>query len=185
MTEASGLTPFQAPQQQRVFRHLLQAFSYPGRVVRLPDGAEALTQVLAALLDAEATLADPDGLLDARVRALLGATAAAPQQAQFVLACADAAPRLTPSLGTLESPELGATLVLRVGRIGSGRLLSVSGPGVDGHQQLRLDGLNPAWLAARAQWNAHFPLGVDLIVVDAQQVVALPRTTRIATEGEF
>ncbi|HCW91511.1 MAG TPA: carbon-phosphorus lyase subunit PhnH, partial [Marinobacter sp.] len=41
------------------------------------------------------------------------------------------------------------------------------------------DGLTSQWLAERARWNRNFPMGVDLILVDDTQVVALPRTTRI------
>jgi alpha-D-ribose 1-methylphosphonate 5-triphosphate synthase subunit PhnH len=37
-------------------------------------------------------------------------------------------------------------------------------------------------LGKRQEWNGAFPLGVDMILFDASQIVALPRTTRITTK---
>ena len=45
-------------------------------------------------------------------------------------------------------------------------------------------GLHPDWIAAREEWNADFPLGVDLILVDKTKLVAMPRTTRINVLAE-
>ncbi|HEC5233353.1 TPA: phosphonate C-P lyase system protein PhnH, partial [Pseudomonas aeruginosa] len=51
---------WQAPRQQTAFRQLMTAFSYPGRVVPLADGAEsALLLVLTTLVDSACALADP------------------------------------------------------------------------------------------------------------------------------
>ena len=177
MTEPMTLDAWQPLTQGAVFRQLLQAFSYPGRVATVAEKDSALAHVLATLIDTEVTLADPHQLVEPRLLALLEARPAEPELAQFVVACADSAPRFTPALGTLEAPEQGATLVLCVERLGEGQALSVSGPGVDGTLTLRVQGLNPAWLAARATWSAHFPLGVDIILVDRERIAALPRTS--------
>ena len=56
------LNAWGAPRQQTVFRQLMRAFSFPGRIQTLTEG-EALTQTLATLVDREATLADPQDLL--------------------------------------------------------------------------------------------------------------------------
>lgn len=193
MNDAATLFALQPLAQQAVFRQLMRAFSYPGRLQDLDIGGgaapgSALRHVLAALVDGEVTLADPDGLLDADTLTLLEARRASPETAHFVVADGAEAPRFTPSLGTLESPERGATVVLAVADLGNGDdALHLTGPGVDGTATLRVRGLDPAWLAARSDWNAGFPLGVDLILVDARRVAALPRTTRTgatAFEGE-
>lgn len=188
--QSSTLQPWQSLTQQTVFRQLMRAFSYPGRVEFLhdarPDDSSggALLLVLATLLDAEVTMADPDCLLAPRLLALLAARQRPAELAQFVIARADRAPEFTPALGSLESPEQGATLILRVGFLGEGSALHLSGPGVNGTTSLQVRGLDPGWLAARSNWNAGFPCGVDLILTDGQRLVALPRTTRITSEGE-
>jgi alpha-D-ribose 1-methylphosphonate 5-triphosphate synthase subunit PhnH len=178
--------------QQAVFRQVMHAFSYPGRVETLCDAdkageneskdmrSNALAQVLATLLDLEVTLADPDRMLDPHFLALLDARARPAESAQFIVARADRAPQFAPALGSLESPEQGATLILRVARIGEGSVLHLSGPGIDGAATLQVQGLDLGWLAARSNWNAGFPLGVDMILADAQRMVALPRTTVIS-----
>jgi alpha-D-ribose 1-methylphosphonate 5-triphosphate synthase subunit PhnH len=183
------LKPWQPLAQQAVFRQLMRAFSYPGKVEVLCQNAHdtqdaALPHVLATLLDAEVTLADPDNLLDADLLTLLEARVLVAERAQFIVARADRAPQFTPMLGSLESPEQGATVILRVACVGEGSTLHLSGPGVNGSANLQVRGLDPKWLAARSSWNAGFPLGVDMILVDGQRAVALPRTTRISCKGD-
>lgn len=188
-TLTPDLQVWSAPQQQSVFRQLLRAFSFPGRIETLVDG-EALTQTLATLVDREASLADPQNLLDALTLVRLQARMTAPELAQFIVADGSLPPLFEPSLGTLESPEHGATILLRVTALGEGSLWQLSGPGIAATQALAIAGLDPAWLAHRQVWNDGFPLGVDLILVDTSRIVALPRTTTatcatpVAAQGE-
>lgn len=180
---------WQAERQQRVFRELVECFSRPGVVrdlVRWAEGAGARRALLATLMNGETTLADPHGLIDARDWPLLQARRAAAESARYVIADGGRAPDFEPALGSLESPEFGATLVIEVAAVGSGPLcLELAGPGIAGRRALRLDGLHPGWLARRADWNAGFPLGVDMLFADASHIAALPRTTttRVTQEG--
>ncbi|WP_275096167.1 phosphonate C-P lyase system protein PhnH [Sedimenticola hydrogenitrophicus] len=187
MSEIASIQPsaWEPLTQQFVFRRLLEAFSYPGRVasVARTDAAPVLSLLLATLVDAEIALADPQGLIGADDWRRLGARRAAPEKAHFIVARGDLAPAFEPSLGTLESPERGATVVLQVESLGVGAPLSLSGPGIDGAATLAVGGLDPTWLARRAAWNSAFPLGVDVILVDGTRLAALPRTTRIKFEG--
>ena len=49
-----------ASSQQHIFRQLMRAFSYPGRIETLAtSGAHALTLTVAALIDRGSSLADP------------------------------------------------------------------------------------------------------------------------------
>lgn len=185
------LNAWQALEQQKTFRKLMRAFSYPGTIEVIAEAPEtdliqdaALLRTLATVLDATTTIADPDSLLTPDRLSLLESPVVAVSEAQFVLAAADRAPRFAPALGTLESPEKGATLVLRVSRLGEGDVLSLSGPGIDGAAELRISGLDPDWLRARSEWNAGFPLGVDWILVDESRALTLPRTTRIALDAK-
>ncbi|MCL2655884.1 MAG: phosphonate C-P lyase system protein PhnH [Betaproteobacteria bacterium] len=164
--------------QQRVFRCLLEAFSYPGRIQ-----SASLPALLATLGDSEISLADPDELVAADDWRRLGARREAADKANFVVARGDIDPAFQPAIGTLESPEQGATILLRVRKLGRGAKLKLSGPGIQDAIKLAVGGLDPAWLERRAQWNAGFPMGVDFILVDGEQFAALPRTVSIAGEA--
>jgi len=170
--------------QQRVFRKLMNAFAYPGRIGTLsisPD--KALTGVLACLLDSGTTLADSHKLVSEHDRRLLSASCADPETASFIVASGEHAPAFTPRLGTLESPEHGATIILKVEELGAGLPLILSGPGVPGSIQLYVRGLDSAWAWSRAKWVMEFPLGVDFILVDDDDhVAAIPRSSKILLE---
>ena len=179
-TLSSDLQVWSAPHQQTVFRQLMRAFSFPGRVETLTHG-EALTQTLATLVDREATLADPQNLLNALTRQRLQARMTGPERAQFIVADGSLPPLFEPSLGMLESPEYGATILLKVTALGKGAAWQLTGPGIATTQALSISGLDPVWLEHRQVWNESFPLGVDLILIDANRVAALPRTTCVTS----
>jgi alpha-D-ribose 1-methylphosphonate 5-triphosphate synthase subunit PhnH len=175
--------------QQRVFRGLMEAFSYPGRITACADmGVPAWMVVLGALVDGAVTLADPQQLLSADIWPMLEARRAAPETAGFILLDGGQAPDIFPCLGTLEAPETGATLLLRVGALHSdqaGELrLQLRGPGIRQPLSIGVEGLHPAWLEARNEWVSAFPLGVEMVLCDAHRFVALPRTTLMQTGGQ-
>lgn len=169
--------------QQRAFRALMTAFAFPGRCQPLPacSDAKGPTSVAAILCDHEVTLADPDQLIQPVDLRRLGTGEAETGQASFIVADGSQPPAFDPSLGTLSEPEQGATLIVRVASLADSAdfPLILRGPGIDGQQSLAVRGLNEDWITARARWNRNFPMGVDLILVDDTQVVALPRTTQI------
>jgi alpha-D-ribose 1-methylphosphonate 5-triphosphate synthase subunit PhnH len=179
---------WQASIQQRVFRELVEAFSRPGKICDLGpylDGATAQRAILATLIDGETTLADPHGQIAAADWPLLQVSPQAPETSRHVAADGCRPPDFQPMLGTLASPEFGATVFVEIDRLGEGGLsLEISGPGVDGRRTLQLSGLHPAWLSCRADWVSHFPLGVDLLLFDTQRIVALPRTAQIRISRE-
>lgn len=179
---------WQADIQQRIFRELVEAYSRPGDIRDLGariDGTAAQRAVLATLMDGEMTLADPHGQIAPADWPLLQATPGVAENARYVAADGRRAPDFQPRLGSLESPEFGATVLVEVDCVGEGGLtLELSGPGVDCRRTLCLAGLHPDWLARRADWVGGFPLGVDLLLSDARRLVALPRTTRIRISGE-
>jgi len=176
-------TLWQGAVQQTLFRELLESFSRPGSVRELADilaGASALRALLATLMDGECSLADPHSLIASEDWPLLQARRGSPETARFVAVDGKKAPNFKPALGSLESPEFGATLLIAVDALGHGaQSLSLAGPGIDGECLLRFDGLHPDWLARRTDWTCAFPLGVDLLLIDATRIVALPRTTQI------
>jgi len=173
--------------QQRVFRYLLKAFSYPGLILPLSEISDlpALTMVLAALIDREVTLSDPHKLLSFDDWQRLGAIEEKPEKANFIIAKGNFSPDFTPLIGTLESPELGATVILQLDKLAEGEPYLLSGPGVEGKRKILLKGLNKEWLEMRDTCNRVFPLGIDIILIDNNKIVAIPRATLVDFNGGF
>lgn len=173
--------------QQRIFRRLMTAMARPGDVQDLTDllgDASAARAVLATLLDKEVGLADPHGLLAEEDWPLLHTERVQVEGADYLLCDGSRLLRLRPRLGTLESPELSATLILRVTSLDRGRILvTAKGPGIAGVRELRLEGLDSGWIEMRKDWTCAFPLGVDLILVDESRVTAVPRTTQLEVKA--
>lgn len=173
--------------QQVVFRQLMTATSFPGRIQTLPSGLDALQATLVCLVDSQSTLADPCRLLSPMMVSQLECEAVPADQAMTVLASGaqtpvDCVP--APRRGTLESPEASALIILQVAALdqragGTRVVLSMQGPGIPGRIQLGVEGLNPAWMTQRALWNSEFPMGVDFILTCGDRLAALPRTTQI------
>jgi len=170
--------------QQQVFRELVEVFARPGEVRNLSpwvEGSTALRTVLATLMDGETTLADPHGRIAAADWPLLQVKPGATETARYIAADGRRVPDFQPSLGSLESPDFGATLLIEVDALGSGPLsLELAGPGICGWCELSVTGLHTDWLRQRLDWVNCFPLGVDMLLLDAQNMIALPRTTRIS-----
>lgn len=183
-TQASVSTDWLPATQQRAFRQILRAFSYPGRVCVLDSEApSALPLLLATLVDGGIRLADPHTLLNEDDRRRLGAASALPENAQFIVHPGSCSPDFHPALGSLEIPEQGATVILLATDLESGSCLRLAGPGIADETSITVKGVDPAWWDQRMEWNASFPLGVDLMLIAGRKVVALPRTTRIAMGG--
>lgn len=170
--------------QQSIFRELVEAYSRPGQVRDLTDwidGTNARRVVLATLMDGESTLADPHGMIPDEDWPLLQARRDTAENARYVVVDGSRDATFNPCLGSLSSPEFGATLLIAVEAVGIGsQAIALTGPGVEAQLELCLSGLHPDWLARRPDWVSTFPLGVDILFCDAQRMVALPRTTHAA-----
>ena len=173
--------------QQLSFRKLMTAFSFPGRIETMTPEIQnndftVLRMILATLTDGEVTVADPHHMIDDHDWSKLETNRETPEKARFIVARGDIAPMFSPGLGSLECPEMGATIILRVEHLGRGEPLILRGPGIQSVKEVACSGLSAAWLCKRQEWNGAFPLGVDMILFDASRVIALPRTTRITTK---
>lgn len=189
---------------QRNFRHLLHAMSYPGDLKILDTTApyERLYQVNSSL-PVPAVYAVMEVVLDGEVKVMT-----LPQverfeaelrlytntqvtrdldQAQFLyIHVEDLETKISLSdlaslkVGHLEDPQQSATLVIEVASLVDGASnVSLSGPGIKDFQNIYLP-LSSAFLDWRQTMNEEFPLGIDLIIVDAaNHCLALPRTTHV------
>jgi alpha-D-ribose 1-methylphosphonate 5-triphosphate synthase subunit PhnH len=176
---------------QRVFRRLLEAMSRPGTVqcldldlalpAPLAPGAAALCLTLADMT----TPLWLDGPVanDAVVQYLRFHTGAPvarrPQDASFAL-IGDAALPLDLrrfAAGDDEYPERSTTIVMQVADLRPGEGRRLSGPGIEDHARLAIDGLDAGFWP---QWQANhalFPRGCDVVFVAGQRIAALPRST--------
>ena len=192
---------------QRGYRRLVRALALPGTLIDLSDLARRIrpeppfhpVMLLLAytLLDAETTFTvwSVDAERDTRTIAeLTYARSVDPAVSgyHFVLGReSDPTPALTGAFeGTLIDPHLGATVFFEVDRLdaelgpdgGSGDLLTLTGPGIDGVRTVAV-WARYEWLVTRNERTIEYPLGIDCILVDAHgRALALPRTTRIGTE---
>jgi len=165
-----------------VLRELWCAFRDPGTVRELgavPAGASTLHAVLAAVLDAGASIADPHGVVADADRAWIGMRVAGVESARFVVADGRLAPdfKTTPGAAWISGRE--ATLVLQVDRLGAGPLtLRLASAGI-APRRVHVDGLHPDWLAPRGEPFGDGALAVNILLLDAARLVALPRSSRV------
>ena len=175
---------------QAAFREALGALSRPGRRVTLgapvPDCplSAAMAHLLLMLTDDDTAVwwQQSDAATAEWLRFHTGATLAdTPDAAAFaVVTNPGAMPTLDAfAWGSAESPEMSATLLVEVQSFGGGLATEWRGPGIQGMQQVRIDGL-PAdfWL----QWqtiHAAFPQGIDVIFTCANEAMGLPRTAGV------
>jgi alpha-D-ribose 1-methylphosphonate 5-triphosphate synthase subunit PhnH len=178
---------------QRTFRAVLDALSHPTRRYPLAGPAEppaalgrGLAAIALALLDEDCTvwLGDPLGH-DADVASWLafhtGVRRADSAAAGFVIADPGTLPPLDSlAVGTDEAPHLSTTVVLDIrGRAGTARF-TARGPGIAGTATFAAPWAPDGFLET---WHGNtrlFPRGVDLLVVDADSITAVPRTTRLS-----
>jgi alpha-D-ribose 1-methylphosphonate 5-triphosphate synthase subunit PhnH len=81
--------------------------------------------------------------------------------------------------GDLRYPDRSATLIMQVDGFRGNAGKRFAGPGIRDVEQLLIEGLPGEFWQQRAAMSAQLPLGVDLIFISGQRMVALPRTTRV------
>jgi len=184
---------------QRAFRALLETASRPGTVadlaaVALPAEVPPVLIVPLALADVEvsvAVLGDADGRWWDVVRDATGARPAPLDAADVVVAIGPLSADDVAAIrrGTAEEPEGGARVALACtglhgGGPGGELVLELTGPGVDGHRLLGIDGIAPEVIDAIAAANAAFPRGIDTwLAAPDGRLAGIPRSTRIRRLG--
>ncbi len=175
---------------QRNFRELLQAMARPAMPRTLPvlppapaPATPAAMAVLLTLCDTSTTvwLQQPHDALAQHLRFHTGARLVQePAEADFALISdPQTMPPLTAfALGDSRYPDRSASLVLQVEGFHPGTGYRFAGPGIRDTERVRIDGLPERFWTERAALAPRFPLGIDLYFVAAQNVLALPRTTR-------
>jgi alpha-D-ribose 1-methylphosphonate 5-triphosphate synthase subunit PhnH len=183
---------------QSTFRSVMDAMARPGSVQRIVAIAGTPRPMMHGTAAIALTLFDHDTplWLDPAMSATAGASqwlkfhtsapmvADASASAFALIADAAALPALDRfAFGTPEYPDRSTTLILQVESLTEGPALELRGPGIDGTTTLRA-ALRPSNLFNRLSINAAlFPRGIDVVLVADDAIVAVPRTTRLASKG--
>jgi alpha-D-ribose 1-methylphosphonate 5-triphosphate synthase subunit PhnH len=187
---------------QRIFRGALQALSHPGEIVELtpeaaiPDQAQPSAAVLLlALLDADSRLwLSPTIATSDAAHWIVFHTNCKlvdhPALADFAWAQSlDEMPALSCfNQGTDEYPELSTTCLLNVAGLekesNTEPVITLQGPGILGINQLCFKAMKRPdleSLLSQCQTNyLQFPKGVDIFLCGVNQIVGLPRTTKLS-----
>jgi alpha-D-ribose 1-methylphosphonate 5-triphosphate synthase subunit PhnH len=178
---------------QRVFRAALKALSRPGLIIDLPSQPGTPGPLYPAVAALALTLFDLDTLLwlDAaldvpEVRDFLRFHCGArftgdPAQAAFgIIGRGDSFSGLNRfNQGRPAYPDRSTTLIIQVAGFNQAPPKTLTGPGIDGQTQLKVDGLAESFWT---EWPANhqgFPLGVDCFLTAPLQICGLPRTTAV------
>ena len=87
------------------------------------------------------------------------------------------------ALGSNEYPDRSTTLILQVESLTRGSRCELRGPGIDGVAILHAT-IAPKDLFDRLSINESlFPRGIDVVLVARDEIVAIPRTTRLGGHG--
>lgn len=196
MTAAAISNPVFAT--QATFRALLDAMARPGTIHTIEPMAapSPLSPTAAAvartLCDHDTPLWLDDSLGDSTpvlewLRFHCGSPiAGAPRDATF--AFISAPPKLLSfaefSVGTPDYPDRAATIVFQVASLRSGPALTLTGPGIPKQRALQWEPQPLDFADCLAVNRAHFPCGVDLLLVADGEVAALPRSVRVVKGNE-
>jgi alpha-D-ribose 1-methylphosphonate 5-triphosphate synthase subunit PhnH len=176
---------------QRNFRELLQAMARPAVPRLVPTPAVAPAPILPATMAVLLTLCDADTALwlqqpndevASHLRFHAGVRLVQePADADFALITE---PSSMPPLsrfahGELRYPDRSASLIVQVESFDGDAGRRFAGPGINDVEQLAIAGLPAEFWQQRAAMSAQLPLGVDLIFISGERMVALPRTTRV------
>jgi alpha-D-ribose 1-methylphosphonate 5-triphosphate synthase subunit PhnH len=183
---------------QSTFRSVMDAMARPGTVQRIVAAIGAPAAMMRGTAAIALTLFDQDTplWLDPQISGTsdvtkwlkfhTGAPVIADSSVCSFALVGDA--RALPGLdrfafGSNEYPDRSTTLILQVESLTQGPVLELRGPGIDGTAVLRA-AIQPADLFARLEINRTlFPRGFDVVLVHDDNIVAIPRTTRLVAKG--
>lgn len=186
---------------QAAYRKLVDSMSRPGTIADISEEAGKLGQdqvilpgtLLLAhmLLDTEVTfkvVSERETEASHLLSQITYAKEAGIAEADYIFVLGDAAPGAwvatleAVKIGELNDPHNSATVVIEVDRLFGEAALLLKGPGIQHMTPIQLQ-MKEDWIAVRAERNAEFPIGLDLLFADAEhRVLALPRTTQVVKE---
>lgn len=186
---------------QRAYRKTVDSMSRPGLISNIKAQADKIdlemgcfksTMVLALMLfDTEVTfkvVSEREAEITKLLNQLTYAKAAEAQIADFILVLHDAGlldlgKAFTAAYpGDLMDPHRAATIIVEADALSNEGNLALTGPGIDQKSYVMVQAAGN-WVELRAEKNAEYPLGIDLIFTDSDHnLLCIPRTTQIAKQ---
>lgn len=179
------LSPIAAPRRgaeeirtNASYEALMWALARPGTIRTLPEpGMEAIAETL---IDRECRVFSQDAALLPAIAAT-GATIAPAEAADHAFLSPDGTAGLSAlsllPVGSHAYPDEGAT-IFAAARLGEGRRLRLSGPGIETTVDAMVGGLPDEIWAIRSA-RCVYPTGFELFLIDGDRVLGLPRSTTI------
>lgn len=175
---------------QHAFRVALDAVARPGTLLRLP-GPLAGVPLGAAMARLLLTLTDEDTPVWWQARSTplrqwlrfhTGARAVDSKEAAafaVVTTAADMPELASFRAGSAAAPEASCTILVEVPSLERGPQLQAHGPGIRERATLAIAGLPEGFWAEWLASHSTFPEGVDIFFTCGEQLLGLPRTTRV------
>lgn len=183
---------------QECFRNLLQALSYPGRIYRIEKakpyrgGLFPETMEMAmALVDGEVNLFIQGDYKEAfeEISIRTNTKEAAIEEADYIIIPLKETENIGSCIrlgkrGSLINPHTNATYIIEVEELKEEGDWIFRGPGIEDYVSAEIP-YSETWIDKRQEAVSSFPMGVDIFLIDRQQnLLALPRTTRIERKGD-
>lgn len=182
---------------QSVFRAVMDAVARPGSIADLafaPDPPAGLSKAAGAvaltLFDFETPVWLDPSIESEQARAWLRFHCGCPitlnpQEAAFAVVCdASKAPSLAEfNIGDAKYPDRSTTILIEIAALEGGAPVTLKGPGIKGQAEISPTGLPEHFWRQLSENGAQFQFGVDVLLVSGDRFIALPRSTRIHTEG--
>ncbi len=180
-------------QSNEIFRTVMNALSHPGRIFELdtelacpPAVNHTATAILMALADYETPIwFAPDiasNQLTSHFSFHTGCTIS-PTASDAAFAVASISSNFSfineLSLGTSENPHLSATLILMIDGFADAEGLKLTGPGIKDQAYVNPERLPDEVISMITQNAKLFPLGIDLLLASDDQLVGIPRSTKL------
>ncbi|SNB66038.1 alpha-D-ribose 1-methylphosphonate 5-triphosphate synthase subunit PhnH [Arboricoccus pini] len=185
-------------QAQGIFHAVMTALSQPGTLRKLGSGLQSpplradMASIALSLCDHETPIwLDPALPATDAVSKYLAFHTGSPLTADkktatfaFVAEACSLSSLDEFALGSDTYPDRSTTIIAAVTGFDRGKSWRASGPGIDGTIAFLVDGLPVNFAARWAGNHSLFPRGVDLLLVDGTDVLALPRSVVLTPAEE-
>ena len=182
---------------QSTFKAVMDAMARPGSIGEIETAAlppaplgRAAGAIALALCDHDTAVHLSPAMIEAGVQAWLafhtGALVTGERSEAafaFVEAGASLPPLSTFAAGSQEYPDRSTTVVFELAALTGGAALLIEGPGIDGIAEIAPVGLPPHFEGMWTENGALYPRGTDLVLAAGNQILCLPRTTKIRRKG--
>ncbi|OIK15127.1 phosphonate C-P lyase system protein PhnH [Bacillus sp. MUM 116] len=183
---------------QTTFRKVLDSMSRPGMISDIQEeaaranfhtGCYPSTEVLALmLLDTEVSFkvfSKQEDTITRLMNQLTYAKTAEANHADFIFVLKDCdlcqleTAIRSSKVGSLMNPHESSTLIIETESVSTGLELILTGPGIETGYIAAISEADK-WINLRNEKNIEYPLGIDIILTDANHsILCLPRTTQI------